>query len=262
MLVFFDESGHPHPSDSATRPVCVAICILEKESRFVSGRLHALKRDLLGKEEMEVKANRLLNRGTFRRIPEKREFVETFFDLVRNLPVVIFATIMERPQSVPPMEATYLPNQFRYLLQRCDLLARERKEMITILFDGNGSQYGGLPLKFNSFLYRSQEGRSMGTIAEAPFFVDSRITAGIQIADMAAGVIRIYEENKLFRSIPQGDAFLSAIKRYYQIVEEKTVDQQSPEGYARKGFYRMPERDHYLVQPVEKPSEESKPEQQ
>ena len=247
MLAFFDESGHPHPNDAATRPICVATCIAARDCRLISGRLHALKRDILGKEDMEIKAKNLLNRNTFRRAPDKKEFVEEFYNLLRILQITIFAIIMERPQTVPPNELNYLPNQFRYLLQRCDLLAQTEDRMLTCLFDGQGYQCGGLVLKFNSFLYRSNEGRAMTTITDAPFFVDSRITAGIQIADMAAGCIRIYEANNLFRGVPRGDSFLSAIRRYYHILENKTIDQQDIGGFLRNGFYRMPERDHYLV---------------
>jgi len=172
--------------------------------------------------------------------------VEAFFDLLRNLPITIFAVIMERPESVPMFELIFLPNQFRFLLQRCDLLAQENKDMVTILFDGDCEAYSGLSLKFNAFLHRSNEGRAMISVTDAPFFVDSRVTCGIQIADMAAGTIRLFEENKLFQGVPAGDSFLSAIRRYYSILEEKTRDQVSPEGYPRPGFYRMPQRDHYI----------------
>ena len=236
MLVFIDESGNPHPKDSVTRPVCVAVCINEQDVRFISGRMHSLKRSLIRKEDFEFKAKKLLSRSTFRRKPECRELVEAFFDLVRNLPLNIFAVIMERPEEVPVTETIYLPNQFRYLLQRCDLMAQETKDMITILFDGDCQAFGGLSLKFNSFLYRSNEGRSMSTVTEAPFFVDSRVTCGIQIADMAAGAIRLFEENRLFQGVPSGGSFLSAIRRYYSILEQKTKDQESTEGYARPGF--------------------------
>lgn len=252
MLAFFDESGHPHPKDASTRPVCVSVCISEKQSHFISGRLHALKRDIIQKEDVELKAQKLLNKGTFRRIPEKRELVEAFFDLLRILPFTIFAVIMERPQKSLPSDTLYLPNQFRYLLQRCDLLAQETNDMVTLLFDGD-CQSGGLSLKFNSFLYRSIEGQSMATITDAPFFVDSRVTAGIQIADMAAGVIRIYQEHKLYRSVPRGDAFLSAIKRYYAVLEEKTKDLSTPQGEPRPGFYFIAEIAHYTISSTKEP---------
>lgn len=251
MLAFFDESGNPHPNDSSTRPVCVSICIREEDVRFISGRLHSLKRSLLGTENLEIKANKLLNKHTFRRIPEKREFVEMFFDLVRNLPINIFSIIMERPQTQPLGDTVYLPNQYRYLLQRCDLLAQETKGKVTILFDGECRTFSNLILQFNSFLYRSIEGRLMDSVTDSPYFVDSRVTSGIQIADMAAGTIRLFEENKLYQEVNTADPFLSAIKRYYNVLVEKTKYQETVEGYARPGFYRMPEHDHYAVMPQE-----------
>jgi len=118
--------------------------------------------------------------------------------------------------------------------------------MLTVLFDGDPHQYGGLVAKFSSFLHRSQEGRAMGNITDCPFFVDSKVTPGIQIADMAAGVVRIYQENALFRAVPPGDAFLSAIRRYYQVLEEKALVLTDASGNERSGFYLMPERAHYF----------------
>ena len=154
---------------------------------------------------------------------------------------------MERPLDVPPL-TPMLPSQFRFMLERINLFAESENEMATILFDGDGkSQYGGLAVKFSNYLHRSVEGRSYSRITDSPFFVDSKITAGFQIADMAAGVVRIYEENGLFRGPVAGDSFLSAVRRYYGVVEGKTVNHMSPSGFPRHGFYRMPEREHYAT---------------
>ena len=67
MLVYLDESGHPHPNDASERPVVVAACIQDRHARTMAGRLHGLKRDVLGKERMEMKGVKLINRATFRR---------------------------------------------------------------------------------------------------------------------------------------------------------------------------------------------------
>ena len=258
MLCFIDESGHPHSHDAATRPVVVCVCIDEYDCRDISGQIHGLKRRLLGqaRERMEIKANELLNRPTFRRIPEKREFVEAFFDLCRNLPITIFAVIMERPLQPLLQDHPHLPNQFRYLLQRIDIFLEGKDDMAILLFDGDASQRGQLGLKFESFLHRSSEGRALSKIADAPFFVDSKVTPGIQIADMAASAIRIYEQNALFRGLPPSDLFFSAVRRYYNILDQKTVNLTSYEGYPRPGFYRMPERHHYLPASIEGSIEE------
>lgn len=244
MLVFIDESGHPHPNDPNPRPAVVAVCMAERDVRRVSGQIYGLKRQLLPDPGSEIKASRLLNRRTFERIPEKREFVEAFFDLCGNLPITVFSITMERPASPAPDDPLWLPNQFRYLLQRSHHLADAADDHATILFDGDGSQAGGLPKRFDSFLFRSAEGRSLTAIADSPYYVDSRTTVGIQIADMCAGITRIHEEHELFRGAPAGDAFLSAVRRYYRIVAGMSRDIET--GQRRlAGMYRMPERAHY-----------------
>ena len=239
MLAFIDESGHPHPNDPATRPVVVAICISEQDARRIGGRLHGIKRDVLGKERIELKGRNLLNRATFRRRPDYVAFVEEFFSALLNLPLTTFAVVMERP-SVPYNSTTLmLPNQFRFLVQRVELLAESRDEMATLLFDGTAGQLGGLSFKFDSYLYRSEEGRACTHITDAPFFGDSKASAGIQIADMVASVIRQYQEADLYRKSPTGDQFLLALRRYYRIIEQKTFDQMSHDGYSRPGIHFM-----------------------
>ncbi len=116
--------------------------------------------------------------------------------------------------------------------------------MITILFDGDGFQLNGLARRFERFLFRSREGQSLSRIADAPYFVDSSITVGTQIADMMVAVVRLYFENALRQGTPEGDAFLSAVARYYGVVSGLTVDLETPQG-PLYGIYRMPERAHY-----------------
>jgi hypothetical protein len=247
MLVFIDESGHPHPKDSTTRPVLAAACINQLDCREISRTMFGIKRGILGPERqhVELKARDLLTRGTFRRVPEKRELVEQFFAELRDLPVTLFAIIMERPTRQIPRDRPYLPIQYRYVLQRAHSLVPSVDRMSVILVDGDGSQYGGLAAKFEAFLHRSYQGQSLSRVMDAPFFVDSQITAGIQIADMAAGAIRLYEENELYRGVPIGDSFLAAVDRYYRVCQQKTRDQLSPQGWNLYGFHRMPEAKHY-----------------
>ncbi len=240
MLVYLDESGHPHPNDSSNRPVIVAVCIEERETRRVAGRLHGLKRDVLGQERMEMKGVRLLNRSTFRRRPDVVAFVEEFFSALLNLPITVFAVIMDHPVTAPDPNDTLLPDRFRFLVQRIQLLAESKEEMATLLFDGPAGQLGGLSYKFGGFLYRSEEGRSYVNITDTPFFGDSKASTGVQIADMIASVIRQYEEAELYRHVLPRDTFLLAIRRYHRIIEQKTIDQMSHDGYHRPGLYRMP----------------------
>jgi hypothetical protein len=250
MLIFFDESGQPHPNDSTTRPVVVCVCINRQDGRSISGQIYSLKRNM-GTPNIELKGVNLITRRVFERRSNEWELVESFFDLCRTLPFVLFAIVMEHPNQMPccfePGMESYLPNQYRYLLQRIHQYATDQNRFVTLLFDGDGPTLmgGTLPRRFESFLYRSIEGQSFTSISDAPFFVDSQITQGIQITDMIASVIRIYQENNLNQGFPVGDRFLSAITRYYGIVRPKSVDLVTPEGFQRPGIYFMPERDHY-----------------
>ena len=136
MLAFIDESGHPHPNDPNQRPVVVAVCMEERQGRLVAGRLHGLKRDFLGRERTELKGNKFINRRTFRRKPEYVSFLEEFFNTLLNLPLTVFAVIMQAPfERRPSTEDSYLPNRFRFLVQRIELLAEEQDKMATIMFD-------------------------------------------------------------------------------------------------------------------------------
>ena len=244
MLVFIDESGHPHPNDPNKCPVVVAVCIAETDARSISGRLHALKRDMLGSERMELKAVNILNRRTYGRKPQYREFIEELFSAIMNLPLTVFAITMQSPfPEAPNSDNLILPERFRFLLQRIELLAEQRDEMATIMFDGSPNLYGGISLRFNSFLYRSEEGRACSHITDAPSFVDSKASAGIQIADVVASVIRQFQEAGLFQSAPPAeDGYLFAIRRWYRIVEGKTRnDLVSHDGSARIGIYHLPQ---------------------
>lgn len=60
MLAFIDESGIPHPNDKSERPVVVAACFDEQDSRTISQRIYALKRDILQAENAELKGQKLL----------------------------------------------------------------------------------------------------------------------------------------------------------------------------------------------------------
>ena len=199
-----------------------------------------MKRDILKQERKELKGVELLTKGTFRRRSEYRTFLEEFFGtFLNNMPVTIFGVIMEAPFDAPSNEDDFLPNRFRYLVQRIQLLAEERDKMATIMFDGSASLYGGVGWQFNGYLYRSDEGRACTRITDAPSFVDSKTSAGIQIADMVASVVRQYHENDLHRVVSPSSEYQYAIRRWHNIVAGKTLDLVNHDGEVRRGFYRM-----------------------
>lgn len=254
MWAYIDESGHPHPNDSCTKSVLVAVCLEEGYNRGVTRHLHNLKKDLLGDEDIEVKAHKLLRPSTLAKVPHKREFVERFFEYLQNLPLTIFAMIMPRPEQVPRYPYGILPNQYRFLLQRVNMFMQEFEGKALVIFDsggpssvweGGGSSDVNLSTHITNYLFRHREGQQLDRIHEVPFFVNSKIVPGIQIADMAASCIRIHEERELYRENRLRDPFLSAIERYYSKVHDKTKDFEDEFGDQIWGFYSMSERALY-----------------
>ncbi len=65
-------------------------------------------------------------------------------------------------------------------------------------------------------------------------------SAGIQIADMVAYVVRKYQEEVFDASPPIGDLYLYAIRRWYRMIMQKTVDLTTDDGEERRGVYFMP----------------------
>ena len=74
---------------------------------------------------------------------------------------------MQAPFAEQANKDNLLPNRFRYLVQRIELLAEEKDKMATIMFDGAPNLYGEVGWKFNSYLYRSDEGRACTHITDA-----------------------------------------------------------------------------------------------
>lgn len=238
MLAFIDESGHPVPNSPSARPVVLAVCYDESDSRSISEQIHAIKRDVLRREQAELKGQSMLSGRKFRRRPQTQSFAEDFFAMLRSLPITVFATIMEGPFERAELADNRLENRFRFILQRVELLAEQRNTFANVLFDGDSGQLKGLSERFAHYLFRSDEGRASSHIADTPAFVDSASSAGIQIADMCAYVVRSYQENRLFSESPAAnDEYLHAVRRWYRVIEGRTADLATLDGESRPGFY-------------------------
>ena len=236
MFVYIDESGHPHPKDSHPRPVDVGVCLKHEDVRHITGALHRFSEEFrasissttrLRSSEREGKAVAFLSRKALLAWPAKRVYADSVMDLIRNLDVTIFAMVMERPDKPIYRGDDYLQTQHQWILERVEALI-ERKEtgrMATLVFDGRDpSENVRLDKCFSNFFFRSPEGRAMTRIVPGVLFVDSEITPGIKLADFCAYILRIYYERGLDRQDPRGDPYLATIKRYAEIIRQKTFN--------------------------------------
>lgn len=202
MLVFVDESGLPHVNDPNPCSTLAGIALEERLSKDFAREIFNLKKKfwgVTGPTEKELKGRLLLNKRSFTS-PKKIEFVEELFTLCRQYELQTFATIQERPtQEVLIKDSTYLTTEFTYLLERINKFMEENfpDNFALIVFDGKDDRSNEKTAgKFTNFLYRSTWGKEFIHILPTPFFVNSKITPEIQIADIFAYCINQRFQNR------------------------------------------------------------------
>lgn len=262
MLTFIDESGHPRPTDSATRPVIVGVCIKESDAGRLMRVMFAMKRTLLANlpltpAEQEGKAVALLDRRSLTRVAPKREYAESLFEMLRDFPLTIFGIVMERPTQVLYSGPDFLQTQYRWLLERIErFVEREHPEHFAIpIFDGQDPSSNHIFSDgFTGYMVKTEGGHAMRHIVPSPLFVDSSLTPGIQIADVCAYVTRLnYEEGLYQRDV--GDPYLSAIKRYAAVVRQKTINYEREDGLTIYGIGTMDPRKFVYAKAGAEPGE-------
>lgn len=94
-----------------------------------------------------------------------------------------------------------------------------------------------------NYLFRSAEGRdSITSIVESAFFVNSKVEEGIQLADLAAGIIRKYHE-LLFSDGANRDMFTDWLENLYSQIQRQTINLPSHiPAQQLFGIYKMPTR--------------------
>jgi hypothetical protein len=250
MLFFIDESGHPHPNDPAARPALGAIGIPLDGSAELARRVYRLKSDLGAADpngESSLKASAIFNERTFRRVGPKWAYLREMIELGVNLPVVSFFVVMHRPDRPLEWAPGVLPAHYRFLIQRiCGYMARERPgDRAILVFDSQ--DYGSdakLSVAFQAFLFRHHEGRQwQPCIYETPMFVDSRITVGVQVADLFVSCVRQYQEADLGgRDAASVSAYQRELIRYHERISSTVYDCGDEGGQVDWGEYLMPKR--------------------
>jgi hypothetical protein len=245
MIFYIDESGHPNPNDPIARPVIVAVGVPIARSRELAGRMHAVKRDVLGDtdilHEEKYKAATIFNKRTFQRVPHKWQYLEQVIRLAVGFPVVTFAIVMERPDTLPA-SGQYLPPQWQYLIQRINVYCEKQSTHGLLVLDScDGKTDAKLAAQIGGFLFRSAIGRMFAHVVETPLFVNSMVTPGGQLADYFASSIRqYYGLNNAEQET--SDSYGAAIRASYRLIEDTILDQQDVQGGKLFGLYTMPKQ--------------------
>jgi len=189
MLVFIDESydraGDPNP-----RSTFSAVLVREQRCRELDRKLYELKRHFWKVQdsyELELKGRLLLTERALE-LPKSREFMEQFIALFREIGAVTFAVTQDGTFPLAS-KGERLPNLYRALLWRVNTLMSERfpDDFASFFFDGIDHRTNQkIAISFSNFMHKHRWGQGYRQILTTPFFCDSEVTPGIQMADVLA----------------------------------------------------------------------------
>jgi hypothetical protein len=111
-------------------------------------------------------------------------------DLLRSVDPIIIACVIDKPAFA---NQNAFPDPYvkahEFLVERIDRWAEERNEIAMIVMDSRGGDEDRMRRLHRHFLTHGTSYQRIRFCIEQPFFVDSRLTTGVQIADVAAYII-------------------------------------------------------------------------
>ncbi len=241
MLVFIDESGYPRPSDSTQNPILLGVCIHENDIKPITNQIYKLKDSIYGKQD-EIKSTKLIREATITRNRSKNKaYVEGMIDIISAYKTAVFAIIMDKPKEIITVPEQHLPKQYYLLLKKIEFYCNHHHygKAMMIFDEIHEEADRKIAEAMTGFLFKTDFGRSFRHILEMPLFVSSAVTPTIQFADIFAGIVRHYYENKLDLKEPESDFqvwLMSLFKKLYALTENNSIPTSH---YIEYGFQKM-----------------------
>ena len=253
MLAFIDVSGDPY-SKGKNSPWIVTgvLCVRKTAVSHMTMALYKLKKEILGNSYIEIKSTDLINNSTLSH-PELNKciFIDNIMHTVLdssdfNFAAVIFKNTNENRKS----EETYLPNHYRDSLWKIEAIAKEwRKRDVIVCIDNNNRKVDRLlAISFNNYLFKSAGGQQLPSILPHPILADSETSAGLQLVDMIAGIIRQYHmqhDDQLKEKKSFDVTALQKLDEYYGIIKHHSITTRKIETYNITGLHICPS--HYTT---------------
>lgn len=221
MLLFLDESYESDPTTGHLRHVYAGFGVDEMKYRSLFAAVHQCRQKYFLQNGTMTEEERRLAKETHVVTPELPELAEIkgsdlltrkyaeihklqgnvpgllmvgdLFDALAVAEATVFATL-STPATITELQAgaTSLPLYLCRLLERVNLWMKEQhtgSAAIVVLDTVSYRVDHHLSKHMSDFLFRSTQGKQMRHIVPNPFWVDSRTTAGTQIADLIAHVL-------------------------------------------------------------------------
>ena len=189
MLVFVDES-YRKATDPNAKSTFSAVCIREENYRDLERKLFDLNRHFWKIEDsydFELKGRLILCERALE-LPKTRDFVSQLQTLCREVEIVPFAVVQPGTFTLAS-ESDRLPNLYRALLKRVSFFMGDKYsgQHAVFFFDGIDHKTNRkVAISFKNFMQKHAWGRACTNILTTPFFCDSVVSPGIQIADVIA----------------------------------------------------------------------------
>jgi len=190
MLAFIDES---YRSDNTDNPKTTfgAVTISRERYRDLDKGLFELKQHFFKIErgfDLELKGRLLLNERKVT-LPKNREFVRQVLGLLKEVGVVVFAVVQDGVQSMQSQtyDLDYLPNLYRQILRRINnyVAANHPDKVTSLVFDAiDDSTNHRIARQIYNYFYLHRWGQGSRNLLFHPFFADSKISAGLELADI------------------------------------------------------------------------------
>jgi len=183
--------GSYHEEDNPrAKSTFAAVLINEVKYRDFDMRLFDLKKHFWKVQnpyDLELKGRKLMNDRALI-MPKNRDFISQFIALCKEVGAVVFAVVQD---GIFPLasESDRLPNLYRALMRRVNMFmeAKFPNDQAVFFFDGIDHQTNRkVAICFNNFMFRHWWGQSYHNIIPTPFFCDSLVSPGIQMADVLA----------------------------------------------------------------------------
>ena len=249
LLAFIDVAGDPYSKPQNSPWIAIhAICIRKRSIYDITAQLHRFKRDILLNEHIELKSTDLINRSTLNNLHlDKAKFLEQVVaQCIDHCDCKHAAIVFKNSGDNQKSDDTRLPKHYLDILWRIEAIAREwHVQDVVVVIDNNARKTDrNLAFAFNNYIYRSNGAKELNNILPVPIFADSETTAGLQLADISAGIIRNYYANNLHTGsdIPSDGTYYRKLTEYFNFIKARSINRRIS-GFNVKGIY-FPSEDY------------------
>jgi hypothetical protein len=175
-----------------------------------------------------MKSTDLINKSTLNHPHlDKAEFLQAVMDqCIDHVDCKHAAIIFKNSGNNKKSDDNRLPKHYIDALWRIEAIARTWgvNDIVAVIDNNARKTDKRLAIAFNNYIYRSNGGNQLAHILPAPIFADSETAAGLQLADISAGIMRNYFLHSLDTGNVPRSMFEEKIREYYSLIKARSID--------------------------------------